>query len=122
MPKLRISYSCSADETVLTTLHTETAAATVPQLIDLIIEGFLEIGSSQASNNGNFGCYVIDLQVPHKLSSEIIQTDPHFAAINFKTSKQIMAYRSRSNVFKILEGRSTSWSNLGGSAPTKPRC
>ncbi len=90
---------------VLTTLHTETAAAAVPRLIDLGIESFLLKSTLRA---------VVRCKVPHRLTEADIDRDPRFAVIGFKAGEMIheaggcercggTGYRGRNGVFESLE-------------------
>ena len=65
---------------VLTTLHTETAAAAVPRLIDLGIEGFLLKSTLRAVVAQRLVRMLCDrCKVPHKLTAADIDNDPRFA-------------------------------------------
>jgi general secretion pathway protein E len=100
---------------VLTTLHTETAAAAVPRLIDLGIEGFLLKSTLRAVVAQRLVRVLCDrCKVPHKLSAADIEKDPRFAVIGFKAGEDIheaggcercggTGYRGRNGVFEILE-------------------
>jgi general secretion pathway protein E len=100
---------------VLTTLHTETAAAAVPRLIDLGIEGFLLKSTLRAVVAQRLVRVLCDrCKVPHKLSAEDIDKDPRFAVIGFAAGEVVheaggcercggTGYRGRNGVFEILE-------------------
>src|SRR6202521_4279592 len=100
---------------VLTTLHTETAAAAVPRLIDLGIEGFLLKSTLRAVVAQRLVRMLCDrCKVPHKLTAADIDKDPRFAVIGFKAGEMIheadgcercggTGYRGRNGVFEILE-------------------
>jgi len=100
---------------VLTTLHTETAAAAVPRLIDLGIEGFLLKSTLRAVVAQRLVRILCDrCKVPHRLTSADIDKDPRFAVIGFKAGEMIheaggcercggTGYRGRNGVFEILE-------------------
>jgi len=100
---------------VLTTLHTETAAAAVPRLIDLGIEGFLLKSTLRAVVAQRLVRVLCDrCKVPHKLTSEDVAKDPRFAVIGFKAGEVIheaggcercggTGYRGRNGVFELLE-------------------
>jgi general secretion pathway protein E len=100
---------------VLTTLHTETAAAAVPRLIDLGIEGFLLKSTLRAVVAQRLVRMLCDrCKVPHKLTAADIENDPRFAVIGFNAGETIYAaggcercggtgYRGRNGVFEILE-------------------
>src|SRR6202047_3080454 len=100
---------------VLTTLHTETAAAAVPRLIDLGIEGFLLKSTLRAVVAQRLVRVLCDrCKVPHQLTAADIDKDPRFAVIGFKAGEMIheaggcercggTGYRGRNGVFEILE-------------------
>jgi general secretion pathway protein E len=100
---------------VLTTLHTETAAAAVPRLIDLGIEGFLLKSTLRAVVAQRLVRVLCDrCKVPHQLTADDIDNDPRFAVIGFKAGEVIheaggcercggTGYRGRNGVFEILE-------------------
>jgi general secretion pathway protein E len=100
---------------VLTTLHTETAAAAVPRLIDLGIEGFLLKSTLRAVVAQRLVRVLCDrCKVPHRLTAADIDNDPRFAVIGFTANEVIheavgcercggTGYRGRNGVFEILE-------------------
>ena len=100
---------------VLTTLHTETAAAAVPRLIDLGIEGFLLKSTLRAVVAQRLVRMLCDrCKVPHRLSEADLARDPRFAVIGFKCGEVVheaggcercggTGYRGRNGVFEILE-------------------
>jgi general secretion pathway protein E len=100
---------------VLTTLHTETAAAAVPRLIDLGIEGFLLKSTLRAVVAQRLVRVLCDrCKQPHKLTASDIAEDPRFAVIGFKAGEVVheaagcercggTGYRGRNGVFEILE-------------------
>jgi general secretion pathway protein E len=100
---------------VLTTLHTETAAAAVPRLIDLGIEGFLLKSTLRAVVAQRLVRVLCDrCKVPHQLTSADIDKDPRFAVIGFRVGEVVheaggcercggTGYRGRNGVFEILE-------------------
>ncbi len=100
---------------VLTTLHTETAAAAVPRLIDLGIEGFLLKSTLRAVVAQRLVRILCDrCKVPHKLTAEDVAKDPRFSVIGFKAGEVIheaggcercggTGYRGRNGVFELLE-------------------
>jgi general secretion pathway protein E len=100
---------------VLTTLHTETAAAAVPRLIDLGIEGFLLKSTLRAVVAQRLVRVLCDrCKVPHTLSEADIARDPRFAVIGFRAGEVVheaggcercggTGYRGRNGVFEILE-------------------
>ncbi len=100
---------------VLTTLHTETAAAAVPRLIDLGIEGFLLKSTLRAVVAQRLVRMLCDrCKVPHTLTAADIDNDPRLGIIGFKAGEVIheagrcercggTGYRGRNGVFEILE-------------------
>src|SRR5450432_3360342 len=100
---------------VLTTLHTETAAAAVPRLIDLGIEGFLLKSTLRAVVAQRLVRVLCDrCKVPHKLTAADVEKDPRFAVIGFKADEVIhrpvgcescggSGYRGRAGIFELLE-------------------
>ncbi|MFB9265916.1 GspE/PulE family protein [Bradyrhizobium erythrophlei] len=100
---------------VLTTLHTETAAAAVPRLIDLGVEGFLLRSTLRAVVAQRLVRVLCDrCKVPHTLSAADIDHDPRFAVIGFKAGEVVhetggcercggTGYRGRNGVFEVLE-------------------
>lgn len=100
---------------VLTTLHTETAAAAVPRLIDLGIEGFLLKSTLRAVVAQRLVRMLCDrCKVPHTLTEADLARDPRFAVIGFKCGEVVQeaggcercggtGYRGRNGVFEILE-------------------
>lgn len=100
---------------VLTTLHTETAAAAVPRLIDLGIEGFLLKSTLRAVVAQRLVRMLCDrCKVPHTLTEADLAKDPRFAVIGFKAGEVVheaggcercggTGYRGRNGVFEILE-------------------
>src|SRR6201995_4037134 len=100
---------------VLTTLHTETAAAAVPRLIDLGIEGFLLKSTLRAVVAQRLVRMLCDrCKVPHTLTEADLAKDPRFAVIGFKCGEVVheaggcercggTGYRGRNGVFEIME-------------------
>ena len=100
---------------VLTTLHTATAAAAVPRLIDLGIEGFLLKSTLRAVVAQRLVRMLCDrCKVPHALTEADLAKDPRFAVIGFKAGEVVheaggcercggTGYRGRNGVFEILE-------------------
>ncbi len=100
---------------VLTTLHTETAAAAVPRLIDLGIEGFLLKSTLRAVVAQRLVRVLCDrCKVPHRLTAADLDKDPRFAVIGFQAGETVhrasgcercggTGYRGRNGVFEILE-------------------
>jgi general secretion pathway protein E len=100
---------------VLTTLHTETAAAAVPRLIDLGIEGFLLKSTLRAVVAQRLVRVLCDrCKVPHRLTAADLAHDPRFSVIGFAAGETVheaggcercggTGYRGRNGVFEILE-------------------
>jgi general secretion pathway protein E len=100
---------------VLTTLHTETAAAAVPRLIDLGVESFLLKSTIRAIVAQRLVRILCDrCKVPHKLTAEDLGKDPRLAVVGLKIGETIheaagcercghVGYRGRQGVFEILE-------------------
>ncbi len=100
---------------VLTTLHTETAAAAVPRLIDLGVEGFLLKSTLRAVVAQRLVRILCDrCKAPHTLTASDVDNDPRFAVVGFKAGEVIhqavgcercggTGYRGRNGVFEILE-------------------
>src|SRR6202007_1006301 len=100
---------------VLTTLHTETAAAAVPRLLDLGVEGFLLKSTLRAVIAQRLVRILCDrCKHEHRLTAEDIAADPRFAVIGFKAGEVVheaagcercggTGYRGRNGVFEILE-------------------
>ena len=100
---------------VLTTLHTETAAAAVPRLIDLGIESFLLRSTLRAVVAQRLVRILCDrCKVPHQLTAEDLAADPRLAGVGFRAGEVLhqaggcercggTGYRGRNGVFEILE-------------------
>lgn len=100
---------------VLTTLHTETAAAAIPRLIDLGIEGFLLKSTLRAVVAQRLVRVLCDrCKTPRRLGAADIAADPRYGMIGFRAGEIIheacgcercggTGYRGRIGVFEILE-------------------
>jgi general secretion pathway protein E len=102
---------------VLTTLHTETAAAAVPRLLDLKVEGFL----LQSVLRGVVAQRLVRLLCERcrqqaRLTSAALAADPRYAMIGFASGDTVheaggcercsgTGYRGRSGLFEVLEVR-----------------
>jgi general secretion pathway protein E len=100
---------------VLTTLHTETAAAAIPRLLDLGVEGYLLRSTLRAV----IGQRLVRQLCEHckrasALSAEDLTRDPRLAALGFTVDETLheagacercggTGYRGRLGVFEILE-------------------
>jgi len=100
---------------VLTTLHTETAAAALPRLLDLGVEGFLLKSTLRATIAQRLVRILCDRCKTRKnLAAEDFADDPRFAALGFKPGDTVYephgcdrcggtGYRGRSGIFEIIE-------------------
>jgi general secretion pathway protein E len=100
---------------VLTTLHTETAAAAVPRLLDLGVEGFLLKSTLRAVIAQRLVRILCDrCRVQKKLNSADLAADPRYGMLGFKPGETVCepagcercggtGYRGRSGVFECLE-------------------
>lgn len=100
---------------VLTTLHTETAAAAVPRLLDLGVEGFLLKSTLRATIAQRLVRTLCDrCKSKRTLTADGINADPRFTAIGLKPGDTIYepcgcdrcggtGYRGRSGIFEIVE-------------------
>jgi general secretion pathway protein E len=99
---------------VLTTLHTETAAAAVPRLIDLGVEGFLLQSTLRAVIAQRLVRILCDrCKEPHVLSAADIGADPRYKVLGFSPGETAyhpvgcercggVGYRGRMGVFEVL--------------------
>jgi general secretion pathway protein E len=100
---------------VLTTLHTETAAAAVPRLLDLGVEGFLLKSTLRAVIAQRLVRQLCDrCKTQRKLSATDFAADPRYSAVGLKVGETICepgkcercggtGYRGRLGVFEILQ-------------------
>jgi general secretion pathway protein E len=100
---------------VLTTLHTETAAAAVPRLLDLNVEGFLLRSTLRAVIAQRLVRLLCErCKVAMTLQAADIASDPRYTALGFEPGEILhqaagceycggTGYRGRSGVFEILE-------------------
>jgi len=100
---------------VLTTLHTETAAAAVPRLLDLGVEGFLLKSTLRAVIAQRLVRVLCDrCKTQHELSADDLARDPRYAMIGFTTGDVVheacgcercggSGFRGRAGVFEVLE-------------------
>jgi general secretion pathway protein E len=100
---------------VLTTLHTETAAAAVPRLLDLGIESYLLRSTLRAVVAQRLVRQLCDrCKVPKTLTEADFAENPQLGALGFKASETLRepcgcercggtGYRGRLGVFEILE-------------------
>jgi general secretion pathway protein E len=99
---------------VLTTLHTETAAAAVPRLVDLGVEGFLLQSTLRAVIAQRLVRVLCDrCKEQHVLSAADIDADPRYKVLGFAPGETVcrpvgcercggVGYRGRSGVFELL--------------------
>jgi general secretion pathway protein E len=99
---------------VLTTLHTETAAASVPRLLDLGVESFLLKSTLRAVIAQRLVRQLCDrCKSPRMLTSADIAADPRYATLGLATGELVhepggcercggTGYRGRVGVFEIL--------------------
>jgi general secretion pathway protein E len=100
---------------VLTTLHTETAAAAVPRLLDLGVEGYLLRSVLRAVIAQRLVRQLCDhCKSPRPLTEAEFAEDPRFAAFGFRAGEILQqpcgcdrcggtGYRGRLGVFELLE-------------------
>jgi general secretion pathway protein E len=100
---------------VLTTLHTETAAAAVPRLLDLGVEGFLLQSTLRAVIAQRLVRLLCErCKTGHALTEGHLAADPRYGLLGFHTGDQVWepagcdrcsntGYRGRIGVFEILE-------------------
>jgi general secretion pathway protein E len=100
---------------VLTTLHTETAAAAVPRLLDLGVEGFLLKSVLRAVIAQRLVRILCDrCKAARRLQAEDFTADPRYRVLGFAAGETVYepagcercngtGYRGRSGVFEILE-------------------
>src|SRR5450432_2716129 len=100
---------------VLTTLHTETAAAAVPRLIDLGIEGFLLKSTLRTVIAQRLVRQLCDrCKIQRSLSPADFAADPRYSAVGLEVGETIFepgkcercggtGYRGRLGVFEVLE-------------------
>lgn len=100
---------------VLTTLHTETAAAAVPRLIDLGVEAFL----LRSTLRGVIGQRLVRVlcdrcKRERRLTAADLSSDPRYSMLGFRANEVLfepvgcdhcggMGYRGRCGVFEIME-------------------
>jgi general secretion pathway protein E len=99
---------------VLTTLHTETAAAAVPRLLDLGVEGFLLKSTLRAVIAQRLVRQLCDrCKAKRSLTSTDFAADPRYSALGFAVGETIYepkscercggtGYRGRVGVFEVL--------------------
>jgi general secretion pathway protein E len=100
---------------VLTTLHTETAAAAVPRLLDLGVEGFLLQSTLRAVIAQRLVRVLCDgCKRMHALTGADLAADPRYRVLGFAAGETVYqadgcercsgtGYRGRAGVFELLE-------------------
>ncbi|MGA8887865.1 MAG: GspE/PulE family protein [Pseudolabrys sp.] len=100
---------------VLTTLHTETAAAAVPRLLDLGVQGFLLKSTLRAVIAQRLVRQLCDrCKTYRKLSEADFASDPRYSAVGLKIGETVFepgkcercggtGYRGRVGVFEVLQ-------------------
>lgn len=100
---------------VLTTLHTETAAAAVPRLLDLGVENFLLQSTLRAVIAQRLVRILCDrCKTSHALTPTILAADPRFQMLGLRVDESVhtpvgcercagTGYRGRTGVFEVLE-------------------
>jgi general secretion pathway protein E len=100
---------------VLTTLHTETAAAAVPRLLDLNVEAFLLKSTLRAVIAQRLVRILCDrCKNEHQLTDSDLSADPRYLALGFRAGETVYephgcercggtGYRGRCGVFEVLE-------------------
>jgi general secretion pathway protein E len=100
---------------VLTTLHTETAAAAVPRLLDLGVEGFLLKSTLRAVIAQRLVRILCDrCKSSRTLAASDLAADPRYAALGLDVGASVSepagcercggtGYRGRNGVFEVLE-------------------
>jgi general secretion pathway protein E len=113
---------------VLTTLHTETAAAAVPRLIDLGVENFLLQSTLRAVIAQRLVRILCErCKVERQLSAADLAADPRYTVLGFEAGTRVHAgvgcercsgtgYRGRTGVFEILEASEEVRSLVGARA------
>lgn len=100
---------------VLTTLHTETAAAAIPRLLDLGVDGFLLKSTLRATIAQRLVRILCErCRREHRLTVADLDADPRYAALGFTAGETVYepggcercggtGYRGRNGVFEIIE-------------------
>ncbi|CAL75192.1 putative General secretion pathway protein E (Type II traffic warden ATPase) [Bradyrhizobium sp. ORS 278] len=100
---------------VLTTLHTENAAAAVPRLLDLGVEDFLLRSTLRAVIAQRLVRKLcVRCRSSHLLSADDLSADPRYAAVGFDVGETVYmpagcescggtGYRGRLGIFEVLE-------------------
>jgi general secretion pathway protein E len=115
---------------VLTTLHTETAAAAVPRLLDLGVEGFLLKSTLRAVIAQRLVRILCDrCRAQKRLTPQDLAADPRYGMLGFQTGDTVCepagcercggtGYRGRLGVFECLEMTEPVRKLIGASTDT----
>jgi general secretion pathway protein E len=110
---------------VLTTLHTESAAAAIPRLLDLGVEGFLLKSTLRAVIGQRLVRVLCDrCKVKTRLAKEDIVADPRLSALGLNADDCVhqpagcercggVGYRGRNGIFEILELKGQAYDLVG---------
>ncbi|VFU08198.1 GspE/PulE family protein [Methylocella tundrae] len=113
---------------VLTTLHTESAAAAIPRLLDLGVEGFLLKSTLRAIIAQRLVRVLCDrCKVQRTLTDDDLADDPRLSALGLKADDCIcepagcercggVGYRGRNGIFEMLELRGEAYDLVGPQA------
>jgi general secretion pathway protein E len=113
---------------VLTTLHTETAAAAVPRLIDLGVESFLLQSTMRAVVAQRLVRVLCErCKTARQLTRADLTADPRYSALGLQAGETIhtpegcdrcsgSGYRGRMGVFEVLEATDEVRSLIGARA------
>ena len=116
---------------VLTTLHTESAAAAVPRLLDLGIEGFLLKSTLRAVIAQRLVRVLCDrCKAKHTLTSRDLAADPRYSALGLKANECVyepvgcercggVGYRGRNGIFEMLELKDEVYELVGPHADAR---
>jgi general secretion pathway protein E len=113
---------------VLSTLHTETAAAAVPRLLDLGVEGFLLQSTLRAVVAQRLVRVLCDgCKRKHALTGDDLAADPRYRVLGFAAGETVYqadgcercsgtGYRGRAGIFELLEMTDEVRPFVGGNA------
>jgi general secretion pathway protein E len=113
---------------VVTTLHTESAAAAIPRLLDLGVEGFLLKSTLRAVIAQRLVRVLCDrCKVKTRLTDEDIMADPRLSALGLKADDCVhqpagcercggVGYRGRNGIFEMLELKGEAYDLVGPQA------
>ena len=113
---------------VLTTLHTETAAAAVPRLLDLGVESFLLQSTLRAVMAQRLVRILCErCKIQRQLTPTTLMTDPRHVALGLRAGETVhepggcercsgSGYRGRTGVFEVLETNDELRNSIGARA------